>query len=120
MAASGAQLCESGVPLCACAGATWSRSSSTLRAGSRGGPLRLGNVVLGAGSWCYSARAPPARSWRRRRQYCQGLVDYDQVRAATPQMFGAELTGLKQDQARLQSAEKEVEKTLALVTKLCG
>ena len=47
-------------------------------------------------------------------------MDYDAVRAATPQMFGAELTGLKQDQARLQSAEKEVEKTLALVNKLCG
>ena len=100
----------------ACAGATWSRSSSTRRAGSRGGPREL-----------WEQQAPPCSRApldccfaRRRRQYCQGLVDYDQVRAATPQMFAAELTGLKQDQARLQSAEKEVEKTLALVTKLCG
>ena len=73
------------------------------------------------GSRLRSARVLPGMSLaRHRRQYCQGLVDYDQVRAATPQMFAAELTGLKQDQARLQSAEKEVEKTLALVTKLCG
>ena len=81
-------------------------------------------------------------SWSRGggRQYCQGLVDYDQVRAAAPQMFASELEKIKQDQGRsgvwagrasclgavhtgprrLQMAEKAVEQTLALANKLCG
>ena len=47
-------------------------------------------------------------------------MDYDQVRAATPPMFGAELSSLKEDQARMQMAERAVEQTLALANKLCG
>ena len=59
----------------------------------------------------YGAQACPSRAepgavaccWSRphaRRQYCQGLVDYDQVRAAAPQMFASELEKIKQDQGR--------------------
>ena len=70
--------------------------------------------------WCYVEPQLVSSGGDQRWQYCQGLVDYDAVRKASQSMFDSELTSIKHEQERIQMAEKAVENTLSLVTKMCA
>merc|ERR1719456_794834 len=71
--------------------------------------------------WCYLApQLIDASSDTQNWQYCAGVVDYDAVRAAALPEFAAAITDIRGSKARASLAERAVEKTLAVVSKVCG
>merc|ERR1719313_2736359 len=71
--------------------------------------------------WCYLApqlvdASGDAQNW----QYCAGVIDYDAVRAAALPEFAAAIADIHAGKARASLAERAVEKTLAVVSKVCG
>lgn len=71
--------------------------------------------------WCYLApQLIDASSDSQNWQYCVGVVDYDAVRAAALPEFAAALADIRSSKARASLAERAVEKTLAVVSKVCG
>merc|ERR1719263_636820 len=71
--------------------------------------------------WCYLApQMIDASSDSKNWQYCSGVVDYDEVRAAVLPEFAAAVSDVRSGKSQAHLAEKAVEKTLAAVSKVCG